>query len=273
MWARPEVAHGLGDVLVDGGLLAGQQGRRHAALRPRQGGEDARRDVGAQRIDGAHDAVGAAVLDHRRRRQRIAHGAELLVPGDPLEIEGAGCGRAGRRREVGEHQQPVADMDRRRALGERHAHAHRHHLGRRHAVALQAHRLEHDPHALGQALDVGDAALDIDAEQGPAECRRGEARGAPGDEAKAEGGGQKADARARGRDFPTARGRPGRARPPPAAEPATARARSAARNRRRCPAPSPPAATASSGCARRRADRGSRCVPPPRRLPLLFDRR
>jgi hypothetical protein len=81
------VAHGLGDVLVDGGLLAGQQGGHHAAFRARQGGEDARRDVGAQRIDGANDAVRAAAFDHRRRRQRIAHGAQLLVPGDALEIE------------------------------------------------------------------------------------------------------------------------------------------------------------------------------------------
>jgi hypothetical protein len=137
----------------------------------------------AQRIDGAHDAVRPTVLDHRRRRQRVAHGAELLVPGNPLEIEGAWCGWSGRRRDVGEHQQPVADMNRRRALGERDAHARRHHLDRRHVVAFQAHRLEHDPHAFRQALDIGDAALDIDAEQRPAEGRRRQARGAPGDEA------------------------------------------------------------------------------------------
>ena len=187
------IAHGLGDVLVDGGLLAGQQRRGHAAFRSGQRGQDARRDVGAQPVDGAHDAVGPAVLDDRGRRQRIAHAAQLLVPGDALEIEGAGCGRSGRRREVGEHQQPVADMDRRRALGERDAHARRHHLDRRHVVAFEAHRLEHDPHALRQALDVGDAALDIDAEQRPAEGRRGQARGTPGHEAKTGGGGDRAD--------------------------------------------------------------------------------
>ena len=86
---QAQIAHRLGDVLVDRGLLAGQQGRRHAAFRAGQCLHDARGDVGAQAIDDAHDAVRPAVLDHHRRRQRIADGAELLVPGDPLEIEGA----------------------------------------------------------------------------------------------------------------------------------------------------------------------------------------
>jgi hypothetical protein len=47
--------------------------------------------------------------------------------------------------------------------------------------------------ALGQALDVGDAAFDVDIEQRPAERRRGEACRAPGDQAKAHGGRDQAD--------------------------------------------------------------------------------
>ena len=193
MWARPEIAHRLGDVLVDGGLLAGQQRRGHATFGSGQRRQDARRDVRAQPVDAAHDAVGPAMLDDGGRRQRIAHAAQLLIPGDALEIESAGRSRSGRRREVGEHQQPVADMDRWRPLGERDAHAGRHHLDRRHVVAFEAHCFEHDPHALRQALDIGDAALDIDAEQRPAEGRRRQARGAPRHEAKTGGGSDRAD--------------------------------------------------------------------------------
>jgi hypothetical protein len=77
--------------------------------------------------------------------------------------------------------------------GERHAEPHGHHLRRRRTVALQADRFEHDAHAFGQALDVGDAALDIDAEQRPAERGCGQSRGAPGDKAEADGRRRQAD--------------------------------------------------------------------------------
>ena len=162
---QARIAHRLGDVLVDRGLLAGQEGRDHAAFGAGQRLHDAPHDVGAQRVDGAHEAVGLAGIDHRRGRQRIAHGAELLVPGDALEIEGTGCGRSRGRREVGQHQDAIADMQGRRALGQRYAQLDWRHLDGRHAAAFQAHRLEHDAHALGQALDVGDAAFDVDVEQ------------------------------------------------------------------------------------------------------------
>ena len=119
---------------------------------------------------------GSAVLDHHRRRQRIADGAELLVPGDALEIEGAGAaGPAGgerlastsRRSPTASGGAPLPSDTRTRAgiisIGGT-------------PVALQPHRLEHDAHASGQTLDVGDAALDVDAEQRPAERRCGQAR-------------------------------------------------------------------------------------------------
>ena len=188
-----EVAHRLGDVLVDRGLLAGQERRDHAAFRAGQRLHDALDDIGPQRIDGAHEAVGLAGFDHRRGGQCIADGAKLLVPGDALEIEGAGCGRSGGRRDIGQHQDAVADMQRRCALGQRDTQLDRHHFRRRHAVALQAHGLEHDAPALGQALDVGDAAFDVDVEQRPAERRRGKACGAPGDQAEAHCRGDQAD--------------------------------------------------------------------------------
>ena len=190
---QARIAHRLGDVLVDRGLLAGQEGRDHAAFGAGQRLHDAPHDVGAQRVDGAHEAVGLAGIDHDRGRQRIADGAELLVPGDALEIEGAGCRRSRGRRDVGQHQDPVADMQGRRPLCQRHAQLERRHLDGRHTAALEPHGLEHDTHALGQALDVGDAAFDIDVEQWPAERRRGEARGTPGDQAEAHGGGDQAD--------------------------------------------------------------------------------
>jgi hypothetical protein len=90
---QTRIAHGVIDVLVHGGLLAGQQRRRHAAFGSGQRLEDTRRDVGAQAVDESHDAIGPAVVDHRRRCQRVPHGAQLLIPGDPLEIESTRRGR------------------------------------------------------------------------------------------------------------------------------------------------------------------------------------
>ena len=190
---QPRIAHRLGDVLVDRGLLAGQEGGNHTAFGAGQRLHDAAHDVGAQGVDGAQEAVGLAGIDHGRGRQRIAHGAELLVPGDALEIESTGCGRPRGRREVGQHQDAIADMQGRRPLGQRYAQLDGRHLDGRHTAALQAHRLEHDAHALGQALDVGDAAFDVDVEQRAAQRGRGKARGAPGDQAEAHRGGDEAD--------------------------------------------------------------------------------
>jgi hypothetical protein len=79
-------------------------------------------------------------------------------------------------------------MQRRRALAQRDAQAQRRELRRRRTAALQPDGFEHDPHAFGQALDVGDAAFDVDVEQRPAERRRREADGAPGDQPEADGG-------------------------------------------------------------------------------------
>jgi hypothetical protein len=61
------------------------------------------------------------------------------------------------------------------------------------AAALEPHRLEYDAHDLGQPLDVGDAAFDVDIERGPTERRCGKARDAPGDQAKTHGSGDQAD--------------------------------------------------------------------------------
>lgn len=133
---QSRVTHRLGHVLVDRRLLARQQGRDHAAFGARQGLQNAGDDIGAQRSERAQEAVRLAALDDRGRCEGIADGAQLLVPGDPLEIEGAGRRGAGRRRQVGKHQQPVADGQPGRAPAERHAHLERHHLGRRHAIAF-----------------------------------------------------------------------------------------------------------------------------------------
>jgi len=93
-------------------------------------------------------------------------------------------------------------MQWRRTLAERHAQPHRRHLRHRRAVALEAHRLEHDAHAVGQALDVGHSAFDVEAEERPAERRCGKARGAPGDESEANCRGGEADAQCAGAASP-----------------------------------------------------------------------
>src|SRR5476651_2206228 len=115
--------------------------------------------------------LGLPMLDDGRGCQRITDATDLLVPGDPLEIEGPWRGRSCRWRDIRQHQQPVAHRQRRCALAERNAQPDRSHLDPRSAVALQAHGFEDDPLTFGQALDVGDAAFDVDAEQRPRERR------------------------------------------------------------------------------------------------------
>lgn len=100
---QTRIAHCLGDLLVDRGLLADQQGGDHAARRSWQHLQDAFGDISPERIEGTHKACGLAGVDDHGRRQRIAHGAELLVPGDALEIEGARRRGPGRRRQVGQY--------------------------------------------------------------------------------------------------------------------------------------------------------------------------
>ena len=267
---QARIAHRLGDVLVDRGLLAGQQGRDHAALGAGQRLHDALGDVGAQRIDGAHDAGRACrarspppAPAHSRRRRAAGTrrpAGNRRRPARPVRRAARGWPAPGcdRRRAIG--GAPLLSDTRSRTgiisgggtplpFSRTASSTTRTPSGRRWMSAMRPSTL-----MLNKGrLSVGAARLAVrQVDQPEADRRRDEA-----DRERArEAAGRREE-------------RPGRARRRPSPARATAQARSAARNRPRCPGPSPPAATASSGRARRRADPGSRCVPPSRRLPSV----